>query len=46
MSGEEVALIFYDEHRFQRYDAVPSRMIKTLFGRGNALTMDGEAQEL
>jgi fatty-acid peroxygenase len=43
MSGEESAKVFYDSERFQRNDAVPKRVQKTLFGVDAIQTMDGEA---
>jgi len=43
MSGEEAATLFYDTERFQKKDAIPKRVQKTLFGMDGIQTMDGEA---
>ena len=43
MSGKEAAEIFYDTDRFQRYNATPKRVQKTLFGVNAIQSMDGEA---
>ncbi|WP_269144051.1 cytochrome P450 [Clostridium guangxiense] len=43
ITGEEAAKIFYDEERFQRKDAAPKRIQKTLFGMNAIQTMDGKA---
>lgn len=42
MRGEAAAELFYDEERFTRHDAAPSRLEKTLFGVGGVQGMDGE----
>jgi fatty-acid peroxygenase len=43
MSGTEAAEVFYDTDRFQRYNAAPKRVQKTLFGVNAIQTMDGDA---
>jgi len=43
MSGKEAAEIFYDTERFQRYNAAPKRVQKTLFGQNAIQSMDGVA---
>jgi fatty-acid peroxygenase len=43
LSGEEAARLFYDEDRFERRDAAPSRLKKTLFGTGGVQGLDDEA---
>jgi fatty-acid peroxygenase len=43
MSGKETAEVFYDTDRFQRYNATPKRVQKTLFGVNAIQSMDGEA---
>lgn len=43
MSGKEAAEIFYDTDRFQRYNAAPKRVQKTLFGVSAIQSMDGSA---
>lgn len=42
MRGHEAARLFYDESRFQRKDAAPARLRKTLFGEGGVQGLDGE----
>lgn len=42
MSGAEAAKLFYDTERFQRQQALPKRVQKTLFGTGAIQAMDGE----
>ncbi|MBX9677448.1 MAG: cytochrome P450 [Gemmataceae bacterium] len=42
MIGRDAAELFYDETRFQRQGAAPSRIVKTLFGRGGVQTLDDE----
>lgn len=43
MRGAEAAELFYDEDRFTRHGAAPSRLEKTLFGEGGVQGLDGEA---
>lgn len=43
MSGKEAAEVFYDPERFQRYNATPKRVHKTLFGVNAIQSMDGNA---
>lgn len=43
MTGAEAAQLFSDPHHFKRHDAVPSRLQKTLFGRGGVQNLDDEA---
>jgi fatty-acid peroxygenase len=43
MTGEEAAKLFYDPELFQRKDAAPKRIQKTLFGENAIQSMDGEA---
>ena len=43
MSGKEAAEVFYDPERFQRYNATPKRVQKTLFGLNAIQSMDGGA---
>ncbi|EMI22289.1 fatty acid beta-hydroxylating cytochrome P450, partial [Rhodopirellula maiorica SM1] len=43
MRGEEAAKVFYDTSRFSRVGVAPSRITKTLFGRGGVQGMDGKA---
>lgn len=42
LTGSEAAELFYDETRFRRQDAAPSRVEKTLFGEGGVQGLDGE----
>lgn len=42
MRGEAAAELFYDEGRFTRHGAAPSRLEKTLFGEGGVQGMDGD----
>ncbi len=41
--GEEAAKLFYDTSRFSRIGVAPSRISKTLFGRGGVQGLDDEA---
>ncbi|MBU2660983.1 cytochrome P450 [Bacillus cabrialesii] len=41
MTGAEAAKLFYDTERFQRQNALPKRLQKTLFGVNAIQTMDG-----
>ena len=41
--GDEAARVFYDTSRFSRVGVAPSRIAKTLFGRGGVQGMDGKA---
>ncbi|WP_096550158.1 cytochrome P450 [Ureibacillus thermosphaericus] len=43
MGGKEAAQLFYDQTKFQRQDAVPNRIIETLFGKNSVQTLDGVA---
>ncbi len=43
MRGEEAAKVFYDTSRFTRVGVAPSRIAKTLFGRGGVQGMDGKS---
>ena len=43
MRGEEAAKVFYDTSHFSRVSVAPSRIAKTLFGRGGVQGMDGKA---
>lgn len=43
MTGEEAAKIFYDSNNFERKNAAPKRVQKTLFGENAIQGMDGEA---
>lgn len=43
MQGEEAAKVFYDDDRFQRRNAAPERVKKTLFGQGGVQGLDGDA---
>lgn len=43
MSGKEAAKIFYDPELFQRHNATPKRVQKTLFGINAIQSMDGKA---
>lgn len=42
LTGSEAAELFYDDTRFRRRDAAPSRVEKTLFGEGGVQGLDGE----
>ncbi|KKN19897.1 hypothetical protein LCGC14_0941010, partial [marine sediment metagenome] len=43
MSGKEAAEVFYDTEKFQRKDAAPKRVQKTLFGQKGVQTLDNSA---
>ena len=43
MRGAEAARVFYDSDRFQRIDAFPARVQKTLLGVGGMQGLDGAA---
>ncbi len=43
LSGEEGAKVFYDSNRMKRNGAMPTPVLKTLFGEGGVQTMDGKA---
>lgn len=45
LTGSKCAELFYDNARFRRSDAAPSRINKTLFGEGGVQGLDGEAHE-
>jgi fatty-acid peroxygenase len=40
--GRDAARLFYDESKMQRADAVPRRVLTTLFGTTGVQTLDGE----
>lgn len=42
LSGQTAAELFYDARHFQRQDAAPLRLQKSLFGRHGVQTLDGE----
>ena len=42
VTGHEAATLFYDESRFRRQGAAPTRLKKTLFGEGGVQGLDGE----
>ncbi|WP_066190193.1 cytochrome P450 [Gracilibacillus timonensis] len=42
MVGQEEAALFYDNAKFSRKDASPSRIQKTLFGEGGVQGLDGQ----
>ena len=42
MIGPEAARVFYDTERFQRRDAIPKRVQKTLFGEGGVQVLDDD----
>ncbi|MGY4691608.1 cytochrome P450 [Salibacterium sp. K-3] len=42
LSGKEAAGVFYDNNFFQRKEAAPKRVKKTLFGQNGVQGMDGE----
>ena len=42
LTGSELAELFYDNTRFSRSDAAPSRVQKTLFGEGGVQGLDGD----
>jgi fatty-acid peroxygenase len=41
MTGRDAAMVFYDDARFQRASAAPSRLTGTLFGVGGVQALDG-----
>lgn len=43
LTGSEAAKVFYDNEKFRRADAAPTRLKKTLFGEGGVQGFDGEA---
>jgi fatty-acid peroxygenase len=43
MTGAEAAKVFYDPLHFQRREAVPKRIQRTLLGEDGVQTLDGEA---
>ncbi|SFJ74620.1 fatty-acid peroxygenase [Halobacillus dabanensis] len=45
LSGIEGAKLFYDTTRMNRKNALPKRVLKTLFGENGIQTMDGEAHK-
>lgn len=42
MRGKDAAELFYDADRFSRHDAAPSRLKRTLIGKGGVQGLDGE----
>ncbi len=42
MRGEEAARLFYDEEKFMRHGAAPTRLQKSLFGEGGVQGLDEE----
>lgn len=42
MAGKEAAEVFYDNDKFKRDGAAPSRVLNTLFGQDGVQTLDGE----
>src|SRR5690348_13815392 len=45
VSGPEAARFFYQPGNFERHDALPPRVVDTLFGRGAVHSLDGAAHE-
>ncbi|MEI3605726.1 cytochrome P450 [Pseudogracilibacillus sp. SE30717A] len=45
MAGKEAAEVFYDNEKFKRHGAAPSRVLNTLFGQKGVQTLDGKAHE-
>lgn len=45
MAGKEAAEMFYDNEKFKRNGAAPSRVLNTLFGQGGVQTLDGKAHK-
>ena len=45
MGGKEAAEIFYDTEKFKRKDAVPNRVMETLFGQNGVQALDGQAHK-
>ncbi len=45
MAGKEAAEVFYDNEKFKRQGAAPSRVLNTLFGQNGVQTLDGKAHE-
>lgn len=45
MAGKEAAEVFYDNEKFKRHGAAPSRVLNTLFGQNGVQTLDGNAHE-
>src|SRR4051794_38179027 len=45
MKGREAAAIFYDEERFQRRGAAPTRIQQSLLGHGGVQGLDGQAHQ-
>src|SRR5699024_11323037 len=45
LSGEDGASLFYDNDKFRRVDAMPKRVLKTLFGQGGVQTLDDDAHK-
>lgn len=45
LTGKDAAEIFYDNSKFERSEAAPGRVKKTLFGEGGVQGLDGEAHK-
>lgn len=45
LSGENAAKLFYNNEKFKRDGAMPSRVLNTLFGQDGVQTFDGEAHD-
>ncbi|MBU5466834.1 cytochrome P450 [Virgibacillus sp. MSJ-26] len=45
LTGEDGASLFYDNDKFRRADAMPKRVLKTLFGQGGLQTLDDDAHK-
>lgn len=45
MAGVDAAKMFYDNEKFKRHGAAPTRVLNTLFGQGGVQTLDGKAHE-
>lgn len=43
MAGKEAAEVFYDNDKFKRQGAAPTRVLNTLFGKDGVQTLDGKA---
>lgn len=43
MTGREAAELFYQQDQLVRHGAMPTRILKTLFGQGGVQGLDGEA---
>lgn len=45
LSGVEAAQLFYDREKFTRDDAMPNRVLNTLFGQDGVQTLNGEEHD-